>query len=53
MVSGKGIRKNVLEFRSKCAKTVFPTIQTSFAIPCTLPISVASAKRSFSTPKRN
>lgn len=52
LISGKDIHKNVLESLSECDKTVFPTIQTIFAIICTLPISVASAERSFSTLKR-
>ncbi|CAI6355298.1 unnamed protein product [Macrosiphum euphorbiae] len=51
-LEGKDIHKNVLESLSECDKTVFPTIQTIFAIICTLPISVASAERSFSTLKR-
>ncbi|KAL5244199.1 hypothetical protein ACI65C_011609 [Semiaphis heraclei] len=51
LVPSKDIHKNVLESLSECDKLVFPTIQTIFAVICTLSISVASAERSFSTLK--
>lgn len=49
--SAKNVPENALGALDVCHETVFPIIRTIFII-CALPISIASAERSFPTLKR-
>lgn len=49
---GKKIPVNGLEAYTMCTESIFPNIHKLLTILCALPISVASAERSFSTLRR-
>ncbi|XP_022181482.1 52 kDa repressor of the inhibitor of the protein kinase-like [Myzus persicae] len=49
---GENIPNNGLEALISCPESVFPNIHYILNIICSLPISVASAERSFSTLRR-
>jgi len=46
---GKNICKNALDALDECHHDVFPILNEVLCIICSLPISVASAERTFST----
>jgi len=52
MFLGKNIPFNVFDALSMCLESIFPNIHKMLIIICSLPISVATAERSFSTLKR-
>lgn len=51
-ILGKTIPENVLESIMQCNHILFPGIRIILIILATLPVSVASAERSFSTLRR-
>lgn len=49
---GKNTCKNALDALDECHHHVFPILHEVLCIICSLPISVASAERTFSTLRR-
>jgi len=51
-ILGQSVPENVFQALDECCETIYPTIKSLLNILAALPISTASAERSFSTLRR-
>jgi len=52
IILGNGLPSNILEIIDECSDMIYPNISSLLHILASLPISVATAERSFSTLRR-